>query len=82
MPAHVVRPTLSTMCSELLSGRPRAGDGAADEWLVRRARGEDVDAYEVLVRRHRRRIFRIALRMLGDRDEDRLKRPLAPRKPG
>ena len=39
-------------------------DGAADEWLVRRARGGDVDAYEVLVRRHR------------------LKRPLAPRKPG
>lgn len=44
-------------------------DGAADDWLVRRARGGDVDAYEVLVRRHRTRVFRIALRMLGDRDE-------------
>jgi RNA polymerase sigma-70 factor, ECF subfamily len=50
-------------------GSTEGWDGAADEWLVRRARGGDVDAYEVLVRRHRRRIFRIALRMLGDRDE-------------
>ena len=40
-----------------------------DEWLVGRARGGDLEAYEVLVRRHRDRIFRIALRVLGDRSD-------------
>lgn len=48
---------------------PDAWDGPADEWLVRRARDGDTDAYEVLVLRHRQRVYRIALRMLGDRDE-------------
>lgn len=49
------------------------GDGAAggldeeaDRWLIGKARAGDVDAYEVLVHRHRTRIYRIALRMLGD----------------
>lgn len=41
-------------------------DDAADRWLVDKARAGDVDAYEVLVRRHRGRIYRIALRMLGN----------------
>lgn len=41
-------------------------DEDADRWLVEKARAGDVDAYEVLVRRHRGRIYRIALRMLGD----------------
>lgn len=51
----------------------RGGDGGADRldaevdgWLVEKARGGDMDAYEVLVRRHRGRIYRIALRMLGN----------------
>jgi RNA polymerase sigma-70 factor (ECF subfamily) len=44
-------------------------DDAADSWLVGKARAGDVDAYEVLVRRHRDRIYRIALRMLGDRHD-------------
>ncbi len=35
MPAHVVCPTLSTMCSELLSGRPRAESGFDDDRYVR-----------------------------------------------
>jgi RNA polymerase sigma-70 factor, ECF subfamily len=41
-------------------------DVEADLWLVEKARSGDVDAYEVLLRRHRVRIYRIALRMLGD----------------
>jgi RNA polymerase sigma-70 factor (ECF subfamily) len=41
-------------------------DHHADRWLVEKAHAGDVDAYEVLVRRHRDRIYRIALRMLGD----------------
>ncbi len=41
-------------------------DPDADLWLVTKVRDGDVDAYEVLVRRHRDRIYRIALRMLGD----------------
>jgi DNA-3-methyladenine glycosylase II len=34
MPPHVLCPTLSTMCSELLSGRPRAGSGVDDDRYV------------------------------------------------
>jgi RNA polymerase sigma-70 factor, ECF subfamily len=49
-----------------VSGRPDRIDAAADGWLVDKARAGDADAYEVLVRRHRGRIYRIALRMLGD----------------
>ncbi|ANY06463.1 RNA polymerase sigma factor [Pseudonocardia sp. HH130630-07] len=41
-------------------------DAAADDWLIRKAAGGSMDAYEVLIRRHRDRIYRIALRMLGD----------------
>ena len=41
-------------------------DEDVDRWLVGKARVGDVDAYEVLVRRHRVRVYRIALRMLGD----------------
>jgi RNA polymerase sigma-70 factor, ECF subfamily len=41
-------------------------DHDADRWLVDKARAGDLGAYEELVRRHRDRIYRIALRMLGD----------------
>ena len=34
-----------------------------------KARGGDPEAWEVLLRRHRQRIYRIALRMLGDPDD-------------
>jgi RNA polymerase sigma-70 factor (ECF subfamily) len=54
------------------AGRPHGPDSSlaetddeADRWLVGRARGGDRSAYEELVRRHRDRIYRIALRMLG-----------------
>jgi RNA polymerase sigma-70 factor (ECF subfamily) len=40
-------------------------DDEADRWLVGQARAGDRGAYEELVRRHRDRIYRIALRMLG-----------------
>lgn len=42
-------------------------DPQLDSWLVDKARDGDVAAYEALVRRHRDRIYRIALRMVGDR---------------
>lgn len=41
-------------------------DADVDRWLVDKVRAGDIDAYEVLVRRHRGRIYRIALRMMGD----------------
>ncbi|MDQ4115452.1 MAG: RNA polymerase sigma factor [Actinomycetota bacterium] len=41
-------------------------DGQADHWLIGKVREGDLDAYEELVRRHRTRIYRIALRMLSD----------------
>lgn len=49
-------------------GGDRAGglDPQSDRWLVDKVRGGDVQAYEVLVRRHRDRIYRIARNMLGD----------------
>lgn len=44
-------------------------DPAADAWLVDKARGGDVDAFEVLVQRHRGRVYRIALRILGSPED-------------
>ncbi|MFP5021568.1 RNA polymerase sigma factor [Pseudonocardia phyllosphaerae] len=47
---------------------PRHGgrlDHQADAWLVDKAKAGSVEAFEVLIRRHRDRIYRIALRMLG-----------------
>ncbi|WP_433787464.1 RNA polymerase sigma factor [Actinomycetospora sp. CA-101289] len=44
---------------------PAGTDDEADRWLVGRARDGDRRAYEELVRRHRDRIYRIALRLLG-----------------
>lgn len=37
-----------------------------DEWLVTIAQRGDLDAFEALVRRHRVRVYRVALRLLGD----------------
>jgi RNA polymerase sigma-70 factor, ECF subfamily len=41
-------------------------DSQADRWLVDKVRAGDLGAYEMLIRRHRDRIYRIALRMLGN----------------
>ena len=53
--------------------RPDGSDGgwdpAADAWLIDKARGGDVDAFEVLVQRHRGRVYRIALRILGNTED-------------
>ena len=52
-----------------VESRARGGaefDPLSDRWLVDRARGGDPQAWEVLLRRHRDRIYRIALRMLDD----------------
>ena len=45
-----------------------AGQAEADEdaWLVGRARDGDLDAFAALVRRHRQRVYRIALRITGN----------------
>ena len=42
---------------------------AADSWLVGKARSGDLDAFESLVLRHRTRVYRIALRIVGNRDD-------------
>jgi RNA polymerase sigma-70 factor (ECF subfamily) len=51
-----------------LGGGEHSGqiDGEADAWLVAKAKTGSIEAYEVLIRRHRDRIYRIALRMLGN----------------
>ncbi|MGD9990563.1 RNA polymerase sigma factor [Pseudonocardia sp.] len=41
-------------------------DAAADDWLVAQAKTGSIDAWEVLIQRHRDRIYRIALRMTGN----------------
>lgn len=51
------------------AGGPSAGVTTAaevDQWLVGKAVEGDVDAFEALVRRHRTRIYRIALRIVGN----------------
>lgn len=40
-----------------------------DRELVRRWQGGDESAFEVLVERHQRRVFRLLLRMMGSREE-------------
>ncbi|MCD2186896.1 RNA polymerase sigma factor [Actinomycetospora soli] len=45
---------------------PPGDDPDVDRWLVGRVVDGDVDAYEELLRRHRDRIYRIALRVLAD----------------
>ncbi len=49
-----------------MSGDQDELDLDVDRWLVDKVRAGDIEAYEVLVRRHRDRIYRIALRMLGN----------------
>lgn len=49
-----------------MSGEEDALDHQADRWLTDKVRNGDTDAYEVLIRRHRDRIYRIALRMVGN----------------
>jgi RNA polymerase sigma-70 factor, ECF subfamily len=46
--------------------RPPGEDPDVDRWLVGRVVEGDVEAYEELLRRHRDRIYRIALRVLAD----------------
>jgi RNA polymerase sigma-70 factor, ECF subfamily len=50
-----------------VSGDAAGRDPAADTWLLDKARGGSSEAFEVLVRRHRLAVYRIALRMLGNR---------------
>jgi RNA polymerase sigma-70 factor, ECF subfamily len=47
-------------------GTERGTDDEADRWLIGKVRAGDRGAYEELVRRHRDRIYRIAVRMLGN----------------
>lgn len=58
--------------TEAGGGSPADGlglDPDADGWLVGKARGGDTEALEVLIRRHRSRVYRVALRILGDRQD-------------
>ena len=45
--------------------------GASDEELASRVRSGDVDAFSVLVQRHEDRIFGLAIRIVGRREEAR-----------
>ncbi|GLZ48926.1 RNA polymerase sigma factor SigM [Actinomycetospora sp. NBRC 106375] len=52
-----------------LGARPESAQAIEDGWLLAKARGGEVEAFEVLVGRHRDRIYRISLRMLGSRED-------------
>jgi RNA polymerase sigma-70 factor, ECF subfamily len=59
---------ITTQCE----GRPCTGppsDALGDETLAARARGGDTRAFEALVRRYQRPIYRLAVRMLADAGE-------------
>lgn len=49
--------------------QPGAGGPGDDATLVARARDGDVRAFEALVRRYQRQVYRLAVRMLGDSGE-------------
>lgn len=62
------RGPLARASAEVASRRMAASDDP-DRELVERWRSGDVAAFESLVRRHERRVFRLLLRMLGNRAE-------------
>lgn len=45
---------------------PAPWDHDADRWLIDKARGGDAAAFGMLLRRHQDRVYRIALRILGN----------------
>ena len=61
------------MAQDILERSPVAARGAReldpDGGLVERWQAGDREAFEVLVRRHERRVFRLLYRMLGSREE-------------
>ena len=52
-----------------MKAKERTAKDGNDEELVSLCKKGDVDAFEVLVRTHQKRMFNIAYRMLGDQDE-------------
>lgn len=54
---------------DTVDGGARRPDEEGDRWLIDRAVRGDTGAFEMLLRRHQDRVFRIALRMLGDRQD-------------
>lgn len=53
--------------------KPLAGEpaGPDDSLLVRRVRAGDLSAFEILVRRYERRVYSLAIRYCGDREDAR-----------
>ncbi|WP_433054150.1 RNA polymerase sigma factor SigM [Dactylosporangium sp. CS-033363] len=51
------------------AGEPGARDTRDDAWLLRAHAAGDPNAFSELVRRHRDRLWAVALRTLGDREE-------------
>jgi RNA polymerase sigma-70 factor, ECF subfamily len=61
-------PDLRTTLS-LVTSRPRWNQESDDGELVAACRAGEVDAFEVLVRRHQKAMLNVALRMLGNYEE-------------
>lgn len=55
--------------NEMPTGNIELGDSATDEALVAGAKGGDENAFEMLVRRHRRKVFGVALRYTRVRED-------------
>src|SRR6267378_7730213 len=54
---------------DVLGRAPKAAGATDDRELVRRAQGEDQEAFEELVRRHQHRVFAVAGRILRRRED-------------
>ncbi len=66
---HEFCPPPTRRCVRPLGRGQTSAVEPADDYLVRRAQEGYLDAFEVLLVRHRDRAYRIALRLLGDRAE-------------
>lgn len=61
--------TERAISAEAAATRPATGDAPDDAALVAQVRGGDLHAFELLMRRHNRRMFRMARSLVRDDDE-------------
>jgi len=69
MNRNKITPNVTREINEMPAGTIDSGDSATDEALVANAKDGDEKAFEMLVKRHRRRVFALALRYTQFRED-------------